>query len=161
MQQKSIRHWLYRIPVAVQFCYALLLIVGMLYLPEKPRYLIMQGRINDAAQSLSLLRRLPADNPSVQQKLAEREAHYKYKVTLGSSSYVACFQEPVRKRLFTGVNFIFYYRMAYFSNSGLENPFLVSVITSVVNICSKAPDCGWLRHGAAEISFCLGQLGWP
>jgi SP family sugar:H+ symporter-like MFS transporter len=144
----------YRIPVAVQFCYALVLILGMLYLPETPRYLMKRGRVGDAAQSLSRLRRLPADDPSLQQELDEIESHYKYEVSQGSASYVACFQKPIRKRLFTGialqalqqltgVNFIFYYGTAYFSNSGLENPFLVSVITSVVNISSTIPGL-WL-----------------
>lgn len=144
----------YRIPVAIQFIYALILIVGMLCLPETPRYLIKQARLADAGQSLSRLRRLPVDHASVQQELAEIEASYKHETSFGTSSYVSCFQRPIRKRLFTGialqalqqltgVNFIFYYGTAYFSNSGLKNPFMVSVITSVVNICSTVPGL-WL-----------------
>jgi SP family sugar:H+ symporter-like MFS transporter len=37
------------------------------------------------------------------------------------------------------VNFIFYYGTSYFTASGFQNPFIVSVITGVVNTCSTFP----------------------
>jgi len=39
----------------------------------------------------------------------------------------------------TGVNFIFYYGTSFFANSGIQNPFIVSIITSIVNILSTIP----------------------
>ena len=39
----------YRIPIAVQFAWALILITGMLLLPETPRYLIKKGKLEAAA----------------------------------------------------------------------------------------------------------------
>jgi len=92
----------------------------MLILPETPRYLIKKDKHSDAAKSLSRLRRLPVDHPTLVEELAEIQANHEYEMALGTSSYAACFKSPIRKRLFTGmalqalqqltgVNFIFYY----------------------------------------------------
>lgn len=93
----------YRIPIAVQFAWAIILVVGMIILPETPRYLIKKGRHDLAVKSLSRLRRLPADSPALMDELAEIEANHQYEMAIGTASYKACFQKPIRKRLFTGM----------------------------------------------------------
>ncbi|KAN0098412.1 putative glucose transporter rco-3 [Hyaloscypha variabilis] len=134
----------YRIPVAIQFLFALILIGGMLFLPETPRYLIRNGKYDAAARSLSRLRRLRIDHPALIEELAEIKGNHEYELSIGSSSYLNCFRKPIRKRLFTGcalqalqqltgVNFIYYYGTSYFANSGIKNPFLVSV---TINCCA-------------------------
>jgi SP family sugar:H+ symporter-like MFS transporter len=110
----------YRIPIAVQFAWALILIVGMLILPETPRYLIKTGRNERAAHSLSRLRRLEFDHPQLVQELAEIQANHEYELSLGKASYFDFLKGTLGKRLLTGcllqglqqltgVNFIFYY----------------------------------------------------
>ena len=61
----------YRIPIAVQFAWGIILAGGMLVLPETPRYLIKVGKEAEAAKSLSRLRRLPSDHSSVVEELQE------------------------------------------------------------------------------------------
>ena len=75
----------------------------MLILPETPRYRIRQGRHADAAKSLSRLRRLDVDHPALVEELAEIQANHDYEMSIGTSSYLACFKAPIRKRLFTGM----------------------------------------------------------
>lgn len=59
----------------------------------------------------------------------------------------------------TGVNFIFYYGTSYFANSGIDNPFIVSMITSVVNVCSTIPGL-WLVEVWGRRSLLLfGAIG--
>jgi MFS transporter, SP family, sugar:H+ symporter len=110
----------YRIPVAVQFAWAIILFGGMLILPETPRYLIKRGRHADAAKSLSRLRRLDVDHPALVEELAEIQANHDYEMSIGTASYLTLLKAPIRKRLLTGcalqalqqltgVNFIFYY----------------------------------------------------
>lgn len=53
----------YRIPIAVQSAWAIILFVGMAILPETPRMWIKRGKPERAAKSLSTLRRLDADHP--------------------------------------------------------------------------------------------------
>ncbi|KAJ9616087.1 Plasma membrane low glucose sensor [Knufia peltigerae] len=160
----------YRIPVAVQFLFAIILVVGMLLLPETPRYLIKVAKPKEAAKALARLRRLPEDHPSIQEEVAEIQANHEFELALGQASYLSCIKKPIRKRLLTGiflqalqqltgVNFIFYYGTSYFSNSGLENPFTVSVITSVVNICSTLPGLWLVEKWGRRRLLMFGALG--
>jgi SP family sugar:H+ symporter-like MFS transporter len=61
----------YRIPIAIQFAWAIIMFVGCAFLPETPRWFIKKGRPEKAAKSLSTLRRLDMDHPSVVEELAE------------------------------------------------------------------------------------------
>jgi SP family sugar:H+ symporter-like MFS transporter len=80
----------------------LILIGGMLMLPETPRFLIKQGKAEKAAKALSKLRRLPGDHEAIQEELAEVQANHEYELSLGNASYVDCFKGNVGKRLLTG-----------------------------------------------------------
>lgn len=92
----------YRIPIAVQFAWAIILITGMIILPETPRYLIKTGRPEKAARSLGRLRRLPVDHPAIVDELGEIEANHEFELTLGKASYLDCFRGRILKRLLTG-----------------------------------------------------------
>lgn len=140
----------YRIPIAVQFAWSLVLIIGMLILPETPRFLIKQGKPEKAAKSLAKIRRLPIDHAAIQDELGEIQANHEYELSLGKSSYIDCFRGKVLKRLLTGcllqalqqltgINFIFYYGTQFFKNTGITNPFVISMITSAVNVTSTLP----------------------
>lgn len=92
----------YRIPIAVQFAWAIVLVAGMLVLPETPRYLIKKGRPEKAAAALSKLRRLPADHVAIVDELGEIQANHEYELTLGKASYLDCFRGNMLKRQLTG-----------------------------------------------------------
>lgn len=93
----------YRIPLAIQFAWALILIGGLLCLPETPRYLVKAGKDESALRSLVFLRRLPADNPHILAELEEIKANYEYEKSLGTASYVECFKGTMAKRTLTGI----------------------------------------------------------
>jgi len=61
----------YRIPIAVQFAWGLILAGGMMFLPETPRFLIKSGKEAEAKKSLARLRGLAVDHPSLVEELAE------------------------------------------------------------------------------------------
>ncbi|KAF2995439.1 Plasma membrane low glucose sensor [Neopestalotiopsis sp. 37M] len=166
----------YRIPVAVQFAWAIILIVGMLLLPETPRYLIKKGDYDRAARSLSRLRRLPHDSPAIAGELNEIKANHDFEMSVGKSSYLDCFKGPMLKRQLTGcgiqalqqltgVNFIFYYGTQYFKNSGIQDPFTISMITSCINVASTLPGLwGVEKFGRrplllwGAVGMCVSQL---
>ncbi|KAI1079856.1 hexose transporter [Whalleya microplaca] len=140
----------YRIPIAVQFLWAIILIGGMLFLPETPRFLIRKGNHDKAARALSRLRRIAPEHPAILAELAEIRANHEYELSIGKSSYIDCFRGPMLKRQLTGmglqalqqltgINFIFYYGTQYFKNSGIENPFTIQMITSCINVGSTIP----------------------
>lgn len=145
----------------------------MFILPETPRFLVKKGRHEQARKSLVFLRRLPADHPALEAELAEIQANYNYELSLGSASYWECTKGTIGKRLFTGVtlqalqqlvgiNFIFYYGTTYFKSlnaTALPNPFLLSVITNVVNTCSTFPGLVAIDKLGRRPVLLIGALG--
>jgi SP family sugar:H+ symporter-like MFS transporter len=110
----------YRIPIALQFAWSIIICVGLMFLPETPRFLVKQDKHEEALKSLSRLRRLSPDHPALVEELSEIEANHRYEMSLGKATYFDCFKGTIGKRLLTGcllqalqqltgVNFIFYY----------------------------------------------------
>lgn len=142
----------FRIPLALQFLWAGVLFLGLMLLPETPRYLIKRGRHTDAANSLSRLRRLDITHPALIEELAEIEANHEYELSLGAATYKDVFfgTPHLGRRLLTGCvlqmlqqlsgcNFIFYYGTTFFSNAGINSPFVIALITNIVNVVSTVP----------------------
>ncbi|KAI9054103.1 hypothetical protein LZ554_001274 [Drepanopeziza brunnea f. sp. 'monogermtubi'] len=140
----------YRIPIMVQFAWSSILMIGMFILPETPRFLVRSGKSEQAAKSLCKLRRLPLDHTAIIAELGEIQASHEYESTLGKASYLDCFRGSMLKRQLTGcglqalqqlsgINFIFYYGTQFFKNTGIQDPFLISMITSAVNVTSAIP----------------------
>jgi sugar porter (SP) family MFS transporter len=149
----------YRIPMAIQFLWAIILGTGLIMLPESPRYFVKRGRLDRAAQVLARLRGQAVDSEYVQQELAEIVANHEYELQVipqGSyfNSWLNCFRgslwkagSNVRRTIlgtslqmmqqWTGVNFVFYFGTSFFTSLGtISNPFLISLITTLVNVCS-------------------------
>lgn len=166
----------YRIPIAVQFAWSLILFTGMLILPESPRFLVRNGKDEKAAKALATLRRLQPDHPAIRSELAEVKAHHDHEMSLGSASYLDCFRKPNRKRQLTGmalqalqqltgINFIFYYGTKYFQNSGVSSGFVIQMITSSINVVSTLPGMymtdKWGRRPLllfGAIGMCISQF---
>ncbi|KFY24114.1 hypothetical protein V493_05438 [Pseudogymnoascus sp. VKM F-4281 (FW-2241)] len=140
----------YRIPVAVQFAWSIILVGGMLVLPETPRYLIKRDNLPAATKALAKIRRLKEDDAAIIEELAEIQANHEYEQSLGKATYADCFKGNLLKRLLTGcllqslqqltgINFIFYYGTQFFKNSGFTNSFIIALITNCVNVVSTLP----------------------
>ncbi|KAI9750333.1 MAG: High-affinity glucose transporter rgt2 [Lichina confinis] len=160
----------YRIPIAVQFAWSIILVTGMLMLPETPRFLIKQGKPERAAKSLSRLRRLDVSHPSLIEELAEIEANHQYELSLGKATYLDCVKGTLGKRLatgcllqalqqLTGVNFIFYYGTEFFKNSGIDNPFITALIVNVVNVVSTFPGLYLVEKWGRRPLLLFGAIG--
>ena len=146
-------HASWRIPIALQFAWGAILAVGMILLPESPRWLIKRERDEDAARALSRLISLPPDHPELQAELDEIRVAYQQEKEMGESSYRDCFRTGENKILLrtltgifiqawqqlTGINFIFYYGTHFFENSGIRNPFLVTIATNIINVFMTIP----------------------
>ncbi|KAF2756000.1 general substrate transporter [Pseudovirgaria hyperparasitica] len=160
----------YRIPIAVQFAWSLILCGGLLVLPETPRFLIKQDKHDQAAKSLARLRRLDVTHPAVVEELAEIQANHNYEMSIGTASYAECFKGTIGKRLatgcllqslqqLTGVNFIFYYGTQYFRNAGFRNSFIIQVITNSVNVVSTFPGLYLVEKMGRRNLLLMGAIG--
>lgn len=160
----------YRIPIAVQFAWAIILFVGLLVLPDTPRMWIKRGNPEKAAKSLSQLRRLDIDHPALVEELAEITANHEYELSLGKATYLDCFRGSLGKRLatgcllqalqqLTGVNFIFYYGTSFFTNAGISNSFIISIITDAVNVASTFPGLYMVEAWGRRPLLLFGGIG--
>jgi len=149
----------YRIPIGIQFAWGLILAIGIFCLPDSPRYFVKRGRVEQARQVLARLRGQPVDSELIELELAEIVANADYErraIPTDSwfGSWAACFSGSVfnassnlRRTIlgtslqmmqqWTGVNFIFYYSTPFLSSTGaIDDPFLISMIFTIVNVCS-------------------------
>jgi sugar porter (SP) family MFS transporter len=156
----------YRIPIAVQFLWAIILAIGLALLPDSPRYFVKKGRLDEAAKALSRVRGQPVDSEFIQDELAEIIANHEYEMSiLPQTSYIgswaACFKGKISKpssnarrttvgivmqmmQQLTGINFIFYFGTVFFQQLGtISNPFLISLVTTLVNVLST-PASFWM-----------------
>jgi SP family sugar:H+ symporter-like MFS transporter len=166
-------HSSYRIPIAIQFIWAFVLDAGMLFLPESPRFLIKKHRDAQAAHAMGRLLALPHDSPEVEYELNEVRAALKIEEELGESSWFDCFKSsPNKIRLrtltgiglqacqqLTGVNFIFYYGTTFFKQSGIRNPFLISVATNVINVFMTIPGIWGVERFGRRSLLLVGAAG--
>jgi sugar porter (SP) family MFS transporter len=149
----------YRIPIAVQFLWAIILATGLALLPESPRYWVKKGKLDKAAKALGRVRGQALDSEYIQDELAEIIANHEYEMSiLPQTSYLgswkACFSGSVMKpasnsrrtllgiflqamQQLTGINFIFYFGPVFFQRLGsIRNPFLIGLVTTLVNVLS-------------------------
>ncbi|KAJ9096824.1 hypothetical protein QFC21_005095 [Naganishia friedmannii] len=141
----------WRIVIALQFAWAAILITGMFFLVETPRYLSVKGRHDAAKHSLSRLTGLYGDELEVEYAVL-REG-LEAEAAQGAASYKELFSRgPDRMWLrtftgiaiqgfqqLTGINFIFYFGTTFFKQSGIDDPFVISIVTNVVNVVSTIP----------------------
>ncbi|KAH8712010.1 general substrate transporter [Phaeosphaeriaceae sp. PMI808] len=167
----------YRIAMSIQWLFALVLGMGLFLLPESPRWYVMRNRPDDATKALCTLRGQPADSQYVKDELTELIANYRHEMTQMQAGWMDCFRggwKPsgnlrrvalgIALQMFqqwTGVNFIFYYGSTFFKTVGLQNAFVVSMITTAVNVGST-PISFWtiekLGRRALLIYGALGML---
>ncbi|KAH8678949.1 general substrate transporter [Tricladium varicosporioides] len=172
----------YRIPIAIQMLWALILAGGLFLLPESPRYFVKKGNLEMAAKVLTRLRGEPEGSEYIQQELAEIVANHEYEISVIPQtgyfgSWMACFTGGLRKpssnlrrtilgtslqmmQQWTGINFIFYFGTTFFQALGtIKNPFLIGLVTTLVNVCST-PLSFWTieRYGRRTIMI-VGALG--
>ncbi|KAL4922409.1 general substrate transporter [Aspergillus aurantiobrunneus] len=160
----------YRIPVAVQFAWAIILVVGMMILPETPRFLIKQNKHQAATKALARLRRLNVNEPALVEELSEIQANHEYELSVGKASYVEILRGSIGKRLSTGcavqilqqlagVNFIFYYGTTFFQHSGINNSFIITLITNIVNVLSTLPGLWMVEKWGRRPLLLFGAVG--
>ncbi|KAL4886807.1 general substrate transporter [Aspergillus karnatakaensis] len=160
----------YRIPVAVQFAWAIILVVGMIILPETPRFLIKQNKHEAATKALARLRRLDVNDPALVEEISEIQANHEYELSVGKASYLEIFRGSIGKRLATGcavqalqqlagVNFIFYYGTTFFEHSGISNSFVVTLITNIVNVVSTLPGLWMVEKWGRRPLLLFGAVG--
>lgn len=172
----------YRIPIGIQFPWGVILGVGLMFLPDSPRYFVKRGRLDRATDSLSRLRGQPADSEYIQVELAEIVANEEYERqlipnTTWFGSWANCFKgslwsakSNLRRTIlgtslqmmqqWTGVNFIFYYSTPFLQSTGaISNTFLISMVFTLVNVCSTPISFWTVERFGRRFILIVGAFG--
>jgi MFS family permease len=137
--------------IAIQFAWAVIMVAGMIWLPETPRHLCAKGRHEQAKASLSRVTALSGEE--LEREYQVLKEGLEAEAAGSSTSYLELFgRGPQRMWLrtltgiliqacqqLTGINFIFYFGTTFFKASGISNPFVISIITNVVNVVCTIP----------------------
>ena len=172
----------YRIPIAIQFPWAIILAGGLMMLPDSPRYFVKKGNLEKATNSLSRVRGQPPQSDYIQHELAEIVANEEYERALIPSttwfgSWANCFRGSLRAsnsnlrktilgtslqmmQQWTGVNFIFYYSTPFLKSTGaISNEFLISLIFTLVNVCSTPLSFWTVERFGRRTILLIGAFG--
>lgn len=172
----------YRIPIALQMLWAIILMIGLFLLPETPRFFVKKGKIVEAAKVLATLRQQPVDSNYVQEELAEIiENNERESALIPTQSYfqswTSCFTGSLRDQSsnlrrtilgtslqmmqqWTGINFIFYFGTTFFQELGtINNEFLISIITTLVNVCSTPLSFYTVEKMGRRVLLIYGAIG--
>ncbi|KAL7904468.1 general substrate transporter [Trichoderma velutinum] len=142
--------WSYRAPLLTQLLPPILLIAFLPFIPDTPRFYISRGKIDKALKSMRRLRGPTWPDSEVQDEIkeitafVELEEHFE-----GSSSWKECFQGTDLRRTalsimtpvfqnFSGISFISGYGTFFFTISGVQNPFLITIISGLCGIAGSA-----------------------
>ena len=122
----------WRVPLGLQCLFAVILIVGLFWLPESPRWLIQHGHYNEAHRALSKLHSGEEDPSFYEREFQQIKQQLDFEREVTIQSWSALFTKPsYRKRLLlgvglgiflmtTGANAINYYQTILFESVGLK-----------------------------------------
>ncbi|PNY26762.1 Hexose transporter 2 [Tolypocladium capitatum] len=142
----------WQIIIGMGICFSLLLVIGILVVPESPRWLAARDDWDAARTSLARLRGLKHDphNALVVDHLYEMMEILEMEFRVGNGTWIECFSpgSDIPKLVYrtllgisihflqqwTGVNYFFYYGATMFKSAGIGDPILTQVILGAVNV---------------------------
>ncbi|KAK7413869.1 hexose transporter hxt5 [Neonectria punicea] len=142
----------WRIVIGLGIAFSLPLGIGILCVPESPRWLAGRGNWDAARLSLARLRGLKHDphNSLVEDDLHEMKENLQKERQVGQGSWVECFNPntEIPKLVYrtllgigihflqqwTGVNYFFYYGATIFESAGIDDPIMTQLILGAVNV---------------------------
>ncbi|KAG5359699.1 Low-affinity glucose transporter [Yarrowia sp. C11] len=139
----------YRIPMGLCFAWAFILLIGMCFMPESPRFLVSIGRIEEARKAMATTNQVPLDDPVVDEELKAIENAVIREQSAGKATWTELFTGEPRMgyRLTLGIlvqvlqqlcgaNYFFYYGTSIFKAIGMSDSFATSMIFGGINFLS-------------------------
>lgn len=136
----------WRIPNGVGFAWSLILGVGILFLPESPRFAYAKGHTEEARRTIARLAGVDEKDPSVNYQIDQIRNKLIEENAQGKASWTEIFTGPrmlYRTTLgivlqagqqLTGANFFFYYGTTIFQATGLGDSYVTQIILGSVNV---------------------------
>lgn len=113
----------WRIPVAIQLVPGGLMLIGLFFLKESPRWLMKQGRREEALASLAYIRNEPENSEVVQKEMAEIHAAVEEEnLATEGITWRECLQKSNRYRFFLAFGIMFWQQFSGTNSIGYFAP---------------------------------------
>jgi MFS transporter, SP family, galactose:H+ symporter len=146
---------------------AIVLFIGMIFLPETPRFLISKGRIDEGKKVLSKI-----ESPE-NYETAYKEIQYEIDKDKKAASYSEIFKKTWRYPLiiavgimfiqqFVGINTVIYYAPKLFLLSGFDGPriaIIATVLVGIVNVASTVLSMTLIDKLGRKKLYFIGLFG--
>jgi SP family sugar:H+ symporter-like MFS transporter len=165
----SARAW--KIPMGVGFVWSFLMVVGMIFMQESPRWEYRQGKVDSARHTIALSYGVTEDHPYVQREIQEIEQkleaekvggehHPWYEIFTGPRMLYRTMLGISLQALqqLTGANYYFYYGTTIFNSVGISNPYVTSIILGGVNFGMTFPGLYIVEKYGRRPSLIAGGL---
>ncbi|KAI8906001.1 general substrate transporter [Gorgonomyces haynaldii] len=157
------------IPLGLQLVPSVLLAVGIFYVPESPRWLVMKGKIDEARAALARVRELPQDSEEVNNELQDIVT---YLETRQTSTWKETFGKENRPRLgvglplvlfqqFAGQNLINYFAPEIFKNIGITgeaNDLFATGVVGIVKMVMTVPSLWVIDRAGRRPLMLIGTV---
>ncbi|KAH8820777.1 MFS sugar transporter-like protein [Xylogone sp. PMI_703] len=158
----------YRIPMAIGFIWALILGIGILFLPESPRHDWNNNKEARARTTMAKFYGVPEHHRLIEEETDEIEKvrvatqgdHPWYEALTGPRMPYRILLGMVLQMLqqLTGANYFFYYGTTVFAGVGISNSFVTAMILGGVNVGATFLGVYMARHCRRRESLWIGAL---
>lgn len=148
--ETSARAW--KIPMGIGFIWSFLMIVGITFMQESPRWEYRKGKIDSARKTVALTYGVSEDHAEVTREIREIQMKFEaeqaggghhpwYEIFTGPRMLYRVLLGIVLQALqqLTGANYYFYYGTTIFKSVGIANPYVTSIILGAVNFGTTFP----------------------
>ena len=165
----SSRSW--KLPMGIGFIWSGLMVVGIFFMEESPRWEYRQGKIDNARRTIALTYGVNEDHAEVQREIREIELkmeaeragggkHPWYEIFTGPRMAYRVLLGITLQMLqqLTGANYYFYYGTTIFNSIGLSNSYVTSIILGAVNFGCTFPGLYIVEKYGRRPSLIYGAL---
>jgi sugar porter (SP) family MFS transporter len=161
----------FRIPWGIQTLPAALLIGGLFFFPESPRWLADKDRWDEALRVLADVHGYgDLNHPKVLAEYHEIKEVIRFEREEAISSYTELTKPRILKRVFLGMsvqmwsqlcgmNVMMYYIVYVMEGAGINNALLTSSIQYIINVVMTVPAIIWMDRWGRRPTLLLGSLG--
>lgn len=137
-------YWAWRIPIVCQIPVALIYMTGLALFPESPRWLMVQGKVEEARKAFAKFYNKDPHSEDINTQIQEIQTTIEAEkaATTGAASIEILQRKYIRRTLtasfciiggaLSGINFVIPYATIFLAGVGIKNPFEVTVY---LNLC--------------------------
>lgn len=136
----------YRFPIGFQLLFPFIILLGIWWVPESPRWLIREDRSEDATHALRLLHREDKEyDPAPVMRRIEDDLH-RERASEATGGWMQLVTDPIERRKvvysagalvaqqINGIQWFYYFGTVFSKAIGLSDPFLMTLIVFIIQV---------------------------